>query len=128
MRLLPSPVELILPAEHRFLVLAQQTAGAVAMACGMPLDELEDFRLLVDEICDALIGTNSEAPVRLVFRMAGNDLVVDASTHAGDEPGPDRLAFGNEILDIVADTHERVVEDGCLRYTATRDIRSGGVG
>lgn len=127
---LPSPVELSLPGDSRFMRLARLMASGVATACGLPLEEVEDFRVVVDEICATLVEAGDGQPIRLVFRVSGDLLFVEGATPAGSRNGPDedRLALSRQILDVVTDSHEFVRADGHARFTAATRLRGGGVG
>jgi serine/threonine-protein kinase RsbW len=127
---LPSPVELSLPGDSRFMRLARLMASGVATVCGLPLEEVEDFRVVVDEICATLIEAGEGGPVRLVFRVNGDLLLVEGVTPAGGTEGPDedRLALSRQILDVVTETHEFTRVDGHARFSAATRLRGGGVG
>ena len=63
----PGRVELLLPPDSRYMRLARLMASGVASTCGLPLEEVEDFRIAVDELCAALIEVGDGEQVRLVF-------------------------------------------------------------
>lgn len=126
-----SPIELTMPAESRFLRLARLCASGVAMSCGMPLDEIEDFRLVIDEIGALLVETGGPydgAVVRLTFRVEAGALVVEGSTVASQAPDGRRMALSDQILSVLTDGYERRVEDGFLRVVTTTVLRAAGVG
>lgn len=128
--LLPSPIELALPGDSRFMRLARLMASGVATACGLPLEEVEDFRVVVDEVCATLIEAGGGSPIRLVFRIDKGCLVVAGATRALDDLGPDedRLALSHQILDVVTDSHDysRVGDD--ISFVASTRLRGSGVG
>jgi anti-sigma regulatory factor (Ser/Thr protein kinase) len=128
--LLPSPIELALPGDSRFMRLARLMASGVATACGLPLEEVEDFRVVVDEVCATLIEAGSGAPIRLVFRIEGGCLVVDGSTRSLDHMGPDedRLALSHQILDVVTDRHDFSRNGDHVSFVAATRLRGSGVG
>ena len=117
--LLPSPIELALPGDSRFMRLARLMASGVATACGLPLEEVEDFRV-----------AGGGSPIRLVFRIEKGCLVVAGATRALDDLGPDedRLALSHQILDVVTDSHDysRVGDD--ISFVASTRLRGSGVG
>ena len=128
--LLPSPVELELPGDSRFMRLARLLASGVATACGLPLEEVEDFRVVVDEVCATLIEAGGGQPIRLVFCIRGELLIVDGSTRDPGTAGPDedRLALSRQILDVVTESHSYTREDGRVLFTASTRLRGSGVG
>jgi hypothetical protein len=110
--------------------LARLMASGVATACGLPLEEVEDFRVVVDEICATLVEAGDGQPIRLVFRVSGDLLFVEGATPAGNRNGPDedRLALSHQILDVVTDSHEFTRADGHARFSAATRLRGSGVG
>ncbi len=129
--LLPSPIELALPGDSRFMRLARLMASGVATACGLPLEEVEDFRVVVDEVCATLIEAGGGAPIRLVFRIDKGCLVVAGATQAVDHQGPDedRLALSHQILDVVTDSHDfSRGPNGDVSFVAATRLRGSGVG
>jgi hypothetical protein len=110
--------------------LARLMASGVATACGLPLEEVEDFRVVVDEICATLIEAGSGRPVRLTFDVRGDLLLVEGTTPDDHQGGPDedRLALSHQILDVVTDTHQFSRVNGHARFSAATRLRGGGVG
>jgi hypothetical protein len=122
------PVEVTLPCSNRFIVLARLVASGVAALCGMVLDEIDDFRLIVDEICTALVEIDGGAALHLTFRRAGSTLVVEASTASARELDDRRLALSDQILDRLADWHQRRQEGQRSEITVAVRLRAAGVG
>jgi hypothetical protein len=110
--------------------LARLMASGVATACGLPLEEVEDFRVVVDEICATLIEAGDGQPLRLVFQVNGDLLLVEGATPADRSGGPDedRLSLSRQILDVVTEYHEFARIDGHVRFSAATRLRGGGVG
>jgi serine/threonine-protein kinase RsbW len=124
-------IELSLPADSRYMRLARLMASGVATTAGLPLEEVEDFRIAVDELCATLIEMGDGDPVRLVFDLADDSVIVRATTRMGDDAAIDdeRLTLSRQILDVVTDGHELAQEDGRVaRFTARKLVRGGGVG
>lgn len=126
---LSSPIELSLPGDSRYMRLARLMASGVASACGLPLEEVEDFRIVVDEICATLIEAGGGEPLTLLFRSDGDVLVVEGRTgDVGKGPNQDRLALSHQILDVVTEVHDFHQLDGELVFSATTRLRGTGVG
>lgn len=128
--LLPSPIELELPGDSRFMRLARLLASGVATACGLPLEEVEDFRVVVDEVCATLIEAGGGGPIRLQFCIRNSLLIVEGTTPDRGVAGPDadRLALSHQILDVVTETHDYTHTNGQVVFTASTRLRGGGVG
>lgn len=127
---MPSPIQLELPGHSRFMRLARLLASGVATSCGLPLEEVEDFRVVVDEVCATLIEAGGGNPVRLSFCIRGDLLVVEGSTQDRGVGGPDedRLALSNQILDVVTESHDYERVNGQVMFKAATRLRSTGVG
>lgn len=124
-------IELSLPADSRYMRLARLMASGVATTAGLPLEEVEDFRIAVDELCATLIEMGDGQPLRLVFDVADDSVIVRATTRMGDDAVIDdeRLMLSRQILDVVTDGHELAQDDDRLaRFTARKLVRGGGVG
>jgi hypothetical protein len=120
-----------MPAEGRFLRLARLCASGVAVSCGMPLDEIEDFRLVIDEIGALLVessGPDGSAVIRLTFAVSRGALVVEGTAAATHAPDPRRVALSDQILAVLTDGYERAVDGDVLRVVATTRLRAAGAG
>jgi serine/threonine-protein kinase RsbW len=125
-----TPIELALPGDSRFMRLARLVASGVATTCGLPLEEVEDFRVAVDEICATLIEAGGGEPIRLMFVTNGGTLRVTGTTRDIDRRGPDedRLALSRQILDVISESHRFQRVDGHVEFTVVTRLRGGGVG
>ncbi|HEX5944801.1 MAG TPA: ATP-binding protein [Acidimicrobiales bacterium] len=124
-------IELSLPADSRYMRLARLMASGVATTAGLPLEEVEDFRIAVDELCATLIEMGDGEPLRLVFDVADDAVIVRATARMGVDAVIDdeRLMLSRQILDVVTDGHELAQDDDRLaRFTARKLVRGGGVG
>lgn len=123
-------IELSLPPDSRYMRLARLMASGVASTCGLPLEEVEDFRITVDELCSTLIEMGDGQPIRLSFDLEPDSLVVHGRTAAGNEGAIDdeRLALSSQILEVVADGHDLSAHDGEVEFSARKNVRGGGVG
>jgi serine/threonine-protein kinase RsbW len=126
----PGRIELSLPASSRYMRLARLMASGVATSSGLPLEEVEDFRIAVDELCSTLIEMGEGQPIRLSFEMAQDALVVHATTPTTRTAAIDdeRLTLSRQILDVVTDGHDLTHHDGQVEFTARKEVRGGGTG
>ena len=95
----PQRVELSFPARPDMAFLAWMTAAAVASRADFGLDQVEDLRLAIDELCITLVGEQgAEGDVHLTFewtaeavritgsldqRVPASDMVVSVSDLSG---------------------------------------------
>jgi serine/threonine-protein kinase RsbW len=127
---LTTPIELALPGDSRFMRLARLVASGVATTCGLPLEEVEDFRVAVDEVCATLIEAGDGQPIRLSFTADNGALVVTGTTTDVDQRGPDedRLALSRQILDVIAESHSFSRINGQAQVVVVTRLRGSGVG
>lgn len=125
-----TPIELALPGDSRYMRLARLVASGVATTVGLPLEEIEDFRVVVDEVCATLIEAGAGEPIRLAFSTSDGMLRVTGSTRDIDHSGPDedRLALSRQILDVIAEFHRFSRTNGKAEFTVVTRLRGGGVG
>ncbi|MBN2623105.1 MAG: ATP-binding protein [Acidimicrobiales bacterium] len=123
-------IELSLPADSRYMRLARLMASGVATSSGLPLEEVEDFRIAVDELCATLIEMGDGDPVRLAFELGTDVVVVHATTTMSADAGIDeeRLSLSRQILDVVTDGHDLTQDHGRVELMARKVVRSSGVG
>jgi hypothetical protein len=128
-------VELSIPAQPSLLQLVRLTAGVVASRADLGLDDVEDLRLAVDELCLPFIGPTGHTG-RLLLRFGWNNesIEISCTLTAGDEGteignGPvgipvivdsqfkgqaERLReeLSSQILDALVDEHGEGTVDG----------------
>ncbi|HTD50430.1 MAG TPA: hypothetical protein VK771_07520 [Acidimicrobiia bacterium] len=63
-------VELCIPADPLYVRIARLAAGDMGGRAGFSVDELDDIRLAVDEVCATLIASGGQ---RLELRMQARD-------------------------------------------------------
>jgi serine/threonine-protein kinase RsbW len=78
-------VEFCIPSHPMYVRVARLVTGDMAERAGFSVDELDDVRLAVDELCAMLIG-DGRAPLELRLQALGNELVVEAKTVAARAP------------------------------------------
>jgi serine/threonine-protein kinase RsbW len=117
-------VVLTFPARGDLVVLARLVTSAISTRVGFDIEELEDLRLAVGELCLlALQGSDARhGDLRLEFTVSGESLDI-ACTLAGaapanGAPGPevdeaDQLS--EQILAALVDAYGREQSDGSVR-------------
>ena len=100
-----APVRLIIPARARYLRLARLTAAGLAGEAGFSLDDIEDLRVAVDEVCAVLVeGAPDDVQLELVYTVEADSLVVEGSC---PNPGavPELHPVARELLAMTADDY-----------------------
>ncbi len=129
-------VELELPARPDLLVLARMTVGAVAARAEMPVDDIEDLRLAIDELCLSAVGDRREGRLELRYDWGPSGMEVSCTfkpSDPGASVGGDTDDVGSlpsdlseRILDALVDEHGREVVDGGERaWFRKRHERTG---
>src|SRR5206468_4815526 len=78
-RAVPSgEVRLEVPAAPEFLRISRIMAAGVASRVGFTLDEVEDLRIAIDEVCYSLVGARGRAgTITLRYLLEGDELAVE---------------------------------------------------
>jgi hypothetical protein len=108
-------VELSLPVRADLVILARLIAATVASRAGFDVEEIEDLRLAVDELCLSLIEHNGDGRLRLEFSMEGSLIEVSCTANSPQEVAPGYHSFvglSERILDALVDEHGRQDKDG----------------
>jgi serine/threonine-protein kinase RsbW len=117
-------VVLTFPARGDLVVLARLVASAISTRVGFDIEELEDLRLAVGELCLlALQGSDARhGDLRLEFTVSDESLDI-ACTLAGAAPANGSPAaevdeagqLSEQILAALVDAYGREQEDGSVR-------------
>jgi serine/threonine-protein kinase RsbW len=111
-------VELSLPVGADLLVLARLTAATIASRAGFDVEEIEDFRLAVDELCVSLIQEGSDGRLQLQFTRDVDAVEVSCTydgtpVDGGAATGDDSIeGLSARILDALVDDHGREIAGG----------------
>lgn len=116
-------IELIFPARGDLIVLARLVTSAISARAGFDIEELEDLRLAVGELCLlTLQGHDSRyGDLRLELSVLDDAIGVECTLeHAapGGETQPEEDESANlsqQILDALVDEHGRESQDGSVR-------------
>jgi serine/threonine-protein kinase RsbW len=115
------PVELSIPVQADLILLARLTAATVASRAGFDVEEVEDLRLAVDELCVSVVNGASTGRLELTF-LSGADHVEVTCVVVGVEPSDEELApehaerdLSVRILDALVDEHSEEIVEGQSR-------------
>lgn len=107
-------VELSIPVQADLVVLARLTAATVAGRAGFGVEDIEDLRLAVEELCLSLVGTRDDGRLHLAFDCENDTIKVqcwyEMAGPAANGDGADDLSL--RILDALVDSHGRLTRDG----------------
>jgi serine/threonine-protein kinase RsbW len=116
-------IELTFPARGDLIVLARLVTSAISARAGFDIEELEDLRLAVGELCLlTLQGHDSRyGDLRLELSVLDDAIGVQCTLeHAAPSgethPDEDESALlSQQILDALVDEHGRESQDGSVR-------------
>jgi serine/threonine-protein kinase RsbW len=117
-------VVLTFPARGDLVVLARLVASAISTRVGFDIEELEDLRLAVGELCLlALAGSDARhGDLQLEFTVAPESLDISCTLGGAAPATGSRSADGDaadelseQILAALVDEHGREQEDGSVR-------------
>jgi len=117
-------VSLEIPGAADYLRLARLAAADLGSRAGLTYEEIEDFRIGVDELCNAIMRPDGDGRVALRFTLFPDRLVVEGH---GPTVAEDREAARSElsktIVAAVADEHEFGRDGDGLRFRLVKHLR-----
>lgn len=111
-------VDLAIPVKADLVVLARLTAATVAARAGFGVEDIEDLRLAVEELCLSLVRADDDGRLNFAFEYVPDAITVNC--WFDPQPGWDGSASGAvddlslRILDALVDEHGREQRDGKL--------------
>ena len=97
------------PAQPEYLRMTRLLAAGVASRVGFTLDEVDDLRIAIDELCFSLVGASGrDGTVTVRYRLLADGLVVEGEGHFPDGMNNEPLLspMSMQILRAVADECE----------------------
>jgi len=115
-------VTLTFPAAVELVRLARLVASGLAAHAGLSVDDIEDIRIAVDELCALVVQhAVADADVSLVLDTTDAAMLVEVRARAGSADGPFALdELSGHILNAAADEHRLARDDGWLVATLVK--------
>jgi hypothetical protein len=102
-------VDLSIPVQADLVVLARLAAATVASRAGFGVEDIEDLRLAVEELCLSLVGSREDGRLHLNYECDGDAITVHCAYEVGDPTrgpsGADADDLSLRILDALVDEH-----------------------
>ncbi|HEX3948144.1 MAG TPA: ATP-binding protein [Acidimicrobiales bacterium] len=121
-------VELSIPLRADLVVLARLTAATVASRAGFGVEEIEDLRLAVEELCLSLVGADDNGRLRFAYQRSEDAVTITCTfepEEAGKGPGKPGDELSLRILDALVDEHGRDGDGrGSVAWLRKRRARS----
>ena len=127
LRIVGEDVWLTVPPFSEFLRTVRLVAADAASRAGLDYDEVEDFRIAVDELCHLLMSSTDEE-ISLSFGVVGRSVVARgqaARRHGG--PLTPLGELSRTIIDSVADFHETYERDAEMGFSVMKESRAPAV-
>jgi len=109
-------VELSIPVDADLVVLARLAAATLASRAGFWVEDIEDLRLAVEELCLSLVGGREDGRLHLRYECEGDAIEVacwyedDHTASSARRAAADDLSL--KILDALVDEHGHRLRDG----------------
>lgn len=115
-----SPVRLALPAERRYLRLVRLVAASSASDVDFDIDAIEDLRVVVNEVCAALIEAAAPtAELQLSFATDGDTVRIEGTCETNGTPLT-MHPVASEVVSLLADDLDLDTEDGLARFALVK--------
>jgi hypothetical protein len=117
-------VEILFPGDVDFIVLARFTAATVAARANFDIDEIEDLRLAVDELCISFGPVPDNRSLRIEFDRAANLVKIKCTFEPNDRSGDQTAGsdggvdwkrtddLSRQLLDALVNRHGREEANG----------------
>jgi serine/threonine-protein kinase RsbW len=121
-------VRLTMPADAGLLRVARLTAAGLANRVGFNIDEVEDVKIALDELCFSMVGDEGQAgTLDLRFVLEPGSLVIEGAGPADGNATRDHdtKELSALILDAVVDEHEVSREGEEVRFRLVKHQSAG---
>ena len=126
----PASVELSIPVKADLVVLARLTAATVASRVGFGIEDIEDLRLAVEELCLSVVGSARDGRLHLCFDSGDGAISVECRYEPPPGGAPpeasDDADLSIRILDALVDDHGREDGPGSCAWLRKRHIGAAG--
>jgi len=105
-------IALTIPSDPQFMRLVRLLASGVGSITGLDMEEIEDFRVAVDEACTSLLAACNGSGLSVGFELGTESVDVTGTAVGPVDPrqlaglDPVQLSFSERILEVVVDRHE----------------------
>lgn len=115
-------IELTFPARGDLIVLARLVTSAISARAGFDIEELEDLRLAVGELCLLTLQGHDSRYGNLCLELSvledaiAVQCTLEHAAPSGEQREEDESALlSQQILDALVDEHGRESQDGSVR-------------
>jgi serine/threonine-protein kinase RsbW len=117
----PEEVVLTVPATSSYVGTVRLASASLAARCDLTIDEIEDVRLAIDEVCNLLLPlTRPATTLQVRYSLCPGWLSATVAVHAVESAQPDTDSIGWALLQALTDTVEIESQDELLQATVTK--------
>jgi serine/threonine-protein kinase RsbW len=118
-------VRLEVPASPEFLRITRIMVAGVASRLGFTLDEVEDLRIAIDELCFALVGKGRTGTLSIRYLMLEDGLAVEGASNFTDDghTSPTLSPMSHQILGAMVDDVELGTGTGGPTFRMVKRLR-----
>jgi serine/threonine-protein kinase RsbW len=115
-------VTLTMPAQPRFLRLARLAVADAGTRAGFTVEDVEDLRLAIDELCGPLMVGDGDITLTLIS-LDGRVEIEGTGAEPPEPPAYPDIA--EAIIDAVVEDHSIVNSNGTRTFSATKQMTPG---
>jgi len=121
---------LAFPAWRTNLRIARLAVSSVAADAGFGLEDIEDLRVAVTELCGALLGPEEAGDdeigrIELRLRVSAGDVELDGQRGRAPGPAPELDPIARELLAVITDHHTLEAVDGHWNFSLRKGPTPG---
>ena len=117
-----------MPARPDLLRVARLTAAGLANRVGFNIDEVEDVKIALDELCFSLVGDSpGTGTIDLRFVLEPGALIIEGAgpANGSDVRDAETTEFSALILAAVVDEHEITRDGEAVRFRLVKHQTGG---
>ena len=121
---------LAFPAWRTNLRIARLTVSSVAADAGFGLEDIEDLRVAVTELCGVLLGAaeadhDEVGRIELRLRVDAGDVELEGRRDRATGPAPQLDPIARELLAVITDHHTLEAVDGHWSFSLRKGPTPG---
>ena len=115
----PDCVRLAIPLDTRYVRIVRLVARGVGSAMGFNVEDVDDLRIAVEELCAALFDVSDGPALDLCFEIHDDRVDVEGRTVTMPTATLDaeRFALSKQILSVACDGYSLKVDGGIAHFS-----------
>jgi hypothetical protein len=115
----PDCIRLSIPLDTRYVRIVRLVSRGVGTAMGFNVEDVDDLRIAVEELCAALFDISDGPALELSFEIHEDRVDVEGRTVTTPKATLDaeRFALSEQILSVACDGYSLKVDSGIARFS-----------